>query len=155
MSCPCHSGQAFNSCCEPYLTNHQHAVIAEALMRSRFSAYTLGEFQYIYDTYGEEEQKNLSVELLKEGSDEQQWMNLVIHEAKEDASPKQVTFSAFYLMADDLYELKERSYFATEYDKLKYISGDILVHDKIKRIKRNDACPCQSGKKYKKCCQKA
>lgn len=49
-SCPCQSGKPYALCCEPC---HQGvpAANAEALMRSRYSAYVLGLAQYLLDTW--------------------------------------------------------------------------------------------------------
>ncbi|KPK40273.1 MAG: preprotein translocase subunit SecA [Gammaproteobacteria bacterium SG8_47] len=49
--CPCGSGKAFAECCEPYLTGRQIAPTAEALMRSRYTAYALGDQDYILRTW--------------------------------------------------------------------------------------------------------
>jgi SEC-C motif-containing protein len=49
MPCPCGSKQLFHKCCKPY---HEGALpeTAEKLMRSRFSAYAVGNADYIIDT---------------------------------------------------------------------------------------------------------
>ena len=44
--CPC-GGGALEKCCEPFISGAQHAVSAEQLMRSRYSAYVLGEENYL------------------------------------------------------------------------------------------------------------
>jgi len=51
IECPCGSGLAFRDCCEPYLTGSRQAPTAEALMRSRYCAYTLGNQEYILQTW--------------------------------------------------------------------------------------------------------
>lgn len=45
--CFCSSQKSFESCCKPYLNGTQHAPTAEALMRSRYSAYVLHEVDYL------------------------------------------------------------------------------------------------------------
>lgn len=50
-TCYCGSGQEFTSCCQPLLLGEQHAVTAEQLMRSRFSAYCTQAIDYIVQTY--------------------------------------------------------------------------------------------------------
>ena len=49
--CPCCSGQAYEQCCEPLLLGHTQAATAEALMRSRYTAFVLGRGQYLLDTW--------------------------------------------------------------------------------------------------------
>ena len=41
--CPCGSGRAFDECCGPFLSGAAAAPTPEALMRSRYAAYALGD----------------------------------------------------------------------------------------------------------------
>ncbi len=49
LTCPCHSGKPYANCCEPF---HKGSLPAtcEQLMRSRYSAYSLGLVDYIIET---------------------------------------------------------------------------------------------------------
>jgi SEC-C motif-containing protein len=49
-NCPCGSGAAYNTCCEP-LHDGAPAKTAEALMRSRYSAYATGQPDYVFRTW--------------------------------------------------------------------------------------------------------
>ncbi len=51
QACPCGSGSAFAACCGLYLDGGANAPTAEALMRSRYSAYTLGRADYLQQTW--------------------------------------------------------------------------------------------------------
>ncbi|MEO8220677.1 MAG: YchJ family metal-binding protein [Specibacter sp.] len=56
MRCPCQSGEPFESCCAKYLSpaagvQRDHPPTAEALMRSRFSAFALGDAGYLLRTW--------------------------------------------------------------------------------------------------------
>ena len=48
--CPCDSQKNYLSCCEPFITGKQSCTTPEALMRSRYSAYTLSNVDYIKET---------------------------------------------------------------------------------------------------------
>lgn len=48
--CPCGSGAAYRSCCGP-LHDGAPAPTAEALMRSRYSAYALDRSDYVFTTW--------------------------------------------------------------------------------------------------------
>lgn len=50
-SCPCGGGRPFARCCAPYLDHTQSPPTAEALMRSRYTAYTLGRMDYVRVTW--------------------------------------------------------------------------------------------------------
>ncbi len=47
--CPCHSKRSFGECCQPWYQG-KPAPTPEALMRSRFAAYALGNVSYIIHT---------------------------------------------------------------------------------------------------------
>ena len=48
--CHCGSGQSYESCCAPYVTGAEQAPTAEALMRSRYSAYVEHAIDYLGET---------------------------------------------------------------------------------------------------------
>ncbi len=48
--CPCGSGKGFDLCCEPYLAGKALPETAEALMRSRYSAYVRQLIPYLKET---------------------------------------------------------------------------------------------------------
>jgi len=49
--CPCGSGRNYEDCCGRYHARVEAAPNAEALMRSRYSAYVLGLEDYLRDTW--------------------------------------------------------------------------------------------------------
>ena len=49
-SCVCGSGMAYAACCEPFHLGKATAPTAEALMRSRYCAYVLGQIDYLVGT---------------------------------------------------------------------------------------------------------
>ncbi|WP_313556028.1 YchJ family protein [Miniimonas arenae] len=48
--CPCRSGRPFAECCGPFLAGGL-ALTAEALMRSRYTAYALGDEDHVLRTW--------------------------------------------------------------------------------------------------------
>ncbi|WP_110036515.1 YchJ family protein [Nocardia neocaledoniensis] len=45
--CPCRRGEPFDACCGPILAGATPAPTAEALMRSRYTAYVVGDVGYL------------------------------------------------------------------------------------------------------------
>lgn len=45
--CPCRRGEPFDSCCGPILAGTRPAPTAETLMRSRYTAYVVGDTDYL------------------------------------------------------------------------------------------------------------
>lgn len=48
--CPCGSNKPFDYCCRPIVEGQKAAPTAEALMRSRYTAFALGAIDYLIDT---------------------------------------------------------------------------------------------------------
>ena len=51
MQCPCGSGQAYRDCCAPAHRGITWPVTAQALMRSRYSAYARLDERYLLDSW--------------------------------------------------------------------------------------------------------
>jgi SEC-C motif-containing protein len=49
--CPCGTGSNYGACCGRLISGSAQARTAEELMRSRFSAYALGELDYVFRTW--------------------------------------------------------------------------------------------------------
>lgn len=49
--CPCGSGENYGDCCGPLHTGERAAATAEQLMRSRFSAFAIGDPAYLLATW--------------------------------------------------------------------------------------------------------
>ncbi|MFI7668363.1 YchJ family protein [Nocardia sp. NPDC049526] len=45
--CPCKRGEPFGACCGPVLAGERSAATAEALMRSRYTAFAVGDTEYL------------------------------------------------------------------------------------------------------------
>lgn len=152
MNCYCCSGVAFAKCCEPLLEGNKKAESAEALMRSRFTAYCLGNYQYIHDTYASEQKKALTVDALAQSATGTDWFAL-------DAQPltntdDYVEFSAYFVENNKVGVLHETSQFIRENGAWRYITGTIHPDTGTIKIGRNAPCPCGSKKKFKQCCMR-
>ncbi|MEV5833684.1 YchJ family metal-binding protein [Nocardia sp. NPDC052112] len=47
QACPCRRGEAFGGCCGPVLAGERSAATAEALMRARYTAFAVGDIEYL------------------------------------------------------------------------------------------------------------
>ncbi len=153
--CPC-GLRPFPACCEPYLEGHAEPPTAEALMRSRYSAYALGRIDYIGRTSGGDALATFS------RRDAEAWANAATFEKLEVLSTEAgletdntgiVDFAATYKEAKKTQVLRERSRFARIEGAWRYI-GAAPQKPTVAAPKagRNDPCPCGSGLKFKKCC---
>ncbi len=152
--CPCQSGKPFADCCAPFLDDRQAPATAEQLMRSRFSAFRLGRWDYVLASWHPAHRPALDAEQLAAEQGDGGWERLQVFEARGEAQDEQgeVRFCAWYRDARGLHLHHERSRFLRWEGRWVYTEGDLLPAPRSEKIKPNAACPCGSGLKYKKCC---
>ena len=147
-ACPCDSHKNYTDCCAPYLTQQKSPASAEALMRSRYTAYSQKNENYLLASW-HPSTRPMSLNLSERSS--QHWQNLTIL-FTEKGQPLDntgvVAFIARYLEGNELQHLCEKSRFEKLDGRWYYLDGDILS------LSKNGPCPCQSGKKFKRCCGK-
>ena len=123
-------------------------------MRSRFTAYANGFYQYVFDTYAQSARAKLDLSMLSEGSRDTQWIKLEVQSAWGEGSNGEVEFIAYYKVNKDFYAMHERSRFIAEDGEWRYLNGDMLNKNGKLNIARNQSCLCGSMLKYKRCCGK-
>lgn len=159
VNCPCGTGTSYKMCCGIYHSSPGTAPTAEALMRSRYTAFAVGNFEYIGLTQQLQDTAELDA---KDSNGHTQWIRLEINQT-EDGLEKDitgfVTFSADFKEGKHIGRLKERSEFKKIQQQWFYVAGEHvvekntpLINSASMNIGRNDPCPCGSGKKFKKCC---
>lgn len=154
--CPCGGPAPFASCCEPIIDGTALAQTAEAMMRSRYSAYALGRIDHIEKTNAPETRPDFNRAEAERMAQDCAFQSLKIKSAVEDGDTGTVEFSVFF-HHDGLNKVQtERSYFRREKGEWFYVDSDLNPRQMPVRVDakigRNDPCPCGSGKKHKKCC---
>ncbi|MEH6637227.1 MAG: YchJ family metal-binding protein, partial [Halioglobus sp.] len=93
--CVCGSGKAMKQCCLRFLSGDQLARTPEQLMRSRFSAYFLGNHgQYLLQTWFPATAKGLSVASLSQRSCD--WTRLEVLDKSQQGDQGFVEFNAWF-----------------------------------------------------------
>ncbi len=144
--CYCKSGLDFSVCCEPILRVDKVADSALALMRSRYSAYCLGDVNYLQATTHDHTWSDEELKFIQDWADNSFWQHLEIVNFSEDM----VEFKAYYIFEGTQHLHHEKSTFLKVNDMWKYVDGEIY-EDKVAFL-RNEKCICGSGQKYKRCC---
>lgn len=120
LQCYCGSGKNFNNCCEPYIQGTFKAPTAQALMRSRYSAYAVHNADYLWQTTALKERRHHSKAAILEWAKTNQWLKLEVLNATETT----VEFKAYYL--DGLLRAQvhhEKSTFVKEEGNWYYVDG--------------------------------
>ena len=157
-NCPCGSDRPYSGCCEPYITGKTKAPTAEALMRSRYSAYAEHAVDYIIDTCVHRGEDDIDYKSTRDWSEKSTWLGLKII-STEKGGPGDtegiVEFEATY----ERNGLKDVHHETAKFKKdaegvWLYEEGRITPRTVVRaspKVGRNEPCPCGSGKKYKLC----
>ena len=156
-NCPCCSGKPLNDCCGPYLQNLRSAPTAEALMRSRYTAYTLLDTAYLNKTSKTSKNGDFDEASVTAWAQGVTWLNLDIVDVKDGtAHDKQgeVSYIVRYKERNSEKVIAEQGLFKKIDNEWFYVGAkQSPPSTKLKKVGRNDPCPCGSGLKFKKCCQ--
>ena len=153
-ACDCCSGETYEACCGPRHTGAAPAPSAEALMRSRYSAFARADAQYLVDTWGEASQpslEELQADLEAQVKRGERWVKLKVHMARGEGDDQEgeVVFEASLLSAGHLTTLLEVSQFQRQGGVWRYVGGDPKFN--TRKLGRNEPCPCGCGGKVKRC----
>lgn len=158
--CPCGSARPYDSCCGPAISGAEPAGTAEALMRSRYTAYVKAEIPYLRETLAPEARGDFDEAAARKWAVESTWLGLEILSTQGGAAADRegtVTFAARYAQGGTTHEHRELASFKKDaggrwhFVDAKPPKNEPVVREAPK-VGRNDPCPCGSGKKHKKCC---
>ncbi|QGQ18473.1 hypothetical protein GC089_03395 [Cellulomonas sp. JZ18] len=121
--CPCGSGDTFGACCGRYLAGAAAAPTAEALMRSRYTAFATGDAAYLHATW-HPRTRPARLDL----DDDVRWVRLDVLRTQaggpfDDAGV--VEFVAHHRGAGGRGRLHETSRFVREGGRWSYVDGDV------------------------------
>lgn len=165
--CPCGSGHPFSACCGPFLAGDAVPPSAEALMRSRYSAFVARDWDYLNRTQANRDDGPPTPDI--------EWLGLDVlatHGGTAGEHEGTVEFVARYSHQGRPAALHEISRFGLRDGNWIYLDGVFPVdrplpnplppagegttvvsrRETTVKLGRNEPCPCGSGKKFKKCC---
>ena len=160
--CPCGSDLELAKCCEPFLTGKAVPETAEQTMRARYTAYTRADIPFLLDTVHPSKRESTDEASARRWATGSEWLGLQIV-STDEGGPKDkeglVEFIArFRDRKGELHTHHEVSKFLKEDGRWYFFDGHAPQPEQAIRtspkVGRNDPCPCGSGKKYKKCCEK-
>ena len=122
-ACHCGSGKPYAACCGRLHSGAENAASAEALMRSRYSAYVLGLEPYLLATW-HASTRPAALHLAEDAGTK--WLGLEVRRHQtQDASHATVEFVARYRIAGRGHRLHETSRFVCEDGRWFYVDGDV------------------------------
>lgn len=125
VTCPCGSGALLAGCCAPLIEGWRIAPDAMALVRSRYTAYTLRNEAYLLATW-HRDTRPAALDL--QAGSTQKWLELKILRHATDASDPTravVEFVARYKVNGRASRLHEISRFVFENGRWLYLDGEL------------------------------
>ena len=157
--CPCGSTHRLDQCCLPVIQGKKRADTAEQLLRARYTAFVTGDIDFILTSHHSKTRAEIKREEVEDWSKNSKWLELKIIQVEGGQSTDtqgNIIFGAYYEAEGKNHEHLEKSFFEKEKGEWKFLDAQSVQVGTFKRLEpkvgRNDACPCGSGKKYKKCC---
>ena len=124
MQCVCGSFLPSEMCCQQYIDGAADPPTAEALMRSRYTAFVQKNAQYIYQTYASEWRRQHQLGNVERGMGDVSWVGLeivAIYEGGRQNQTGEVEFLAHYEVNGQPMTLHERSLFVREGGRWRYL----------------------------------
>ena len=123
-ACPCGSGLAYPACCGRWHAGAEHlqAPSAEALMRSRYTAYVREDAAYLLATWHPSTRPPAEALAFEPGL---RWLGLEVRHHASSGDTATVTFVARSKLGGRAHRLQETSRFAREGGRWTYVDGDL------------------------------
>ena len=123
MKCPCGSKKNLSECCGPYLEGKKIPPTPEALMRSRYTAFTQGNLDYIEKTMRGEALERFNRSDSENNTQEMEWLKLDVLFSEEEGDKGTVQFIATFRLAGEEHFMHEISSFEKVDGKWYYTKG--------------------------------
>ncbi len=152
--CPCGSKCDYDECCGPIIAGVP-APTAEALMRSRYTAFVKRALDHVERTHAPEIREDFNRAEAERLAEECEWHGLEIGKITEAEDGTEIEFVLRFRREHHDITKVAVSRFRCDNGQWLYVSSDFNPHvppQRVAKVGRNAPCPCNSGKKAKKCC---
>ncbi|CAM4335257.1 YchJ family protein [Zobellia nedashkovskayae] len=128
MQCPCNPQKDYTDCCQKAHNDILSVKTAEALMRSRYSAFVLANIKYLQKSHHSTTRPNKREKRKIEAwTKSVNWLKLeILNSTKETATDTEgtVEFKAFYIENGQMGVIHENSNFSKENGHWVYANGE-------------------------------
>ena len=125
--CPCGSKQNYSDCCGAIINRKREAATCLELMKSRYTAYTLADVNYLMLSHHSGTRPATSERKgIKKWAESVKWMQLIIVDTwngTTNDTEGYVEFKAMYFDNGQLSQVHEKSFFKRENKRWVYVSG--------------------------------
>ncbi len=126
INCTCGSNKLKEQCCLPIIEGKTDAQTAEQLMRSRYTAFTLSNADYLMKSHHSKTRNIKEKKEIKRWAKSVKWIGLTILKTEHGSTNDNkgmVEFKAVYIENGELKHIHENSLFEKEKEQWVYVSG--------------------------------
>ena len=127
MTCPCGKGETFETCCGPFLQGRAKPKTAEELMRSRYTAFTRGDVDYVMKTHDPDTVHQVDRRSTEEWAEQSEWLGFELLDSRaggpEDFQGT-IEFVARYRIKGVNLEHRELATFRRQDDVWYFVDGE-------------------------------
>ena len=130
INCTCGSNKLKEQCCLPIIEGRIDAETAEQLMRSRYTAFTLFNADYLMKSHHTQTRNIKEKKEIKRWAKSVKWVGLTIIKTKNGLANNNkgsVEFKAVYIENGELKHIHENSFFEREKGRWVYVSETNLT----------------------------
>lgn len=126
-NCPCGSKKSYKFCCGICHNDITNAILPVDLMKSRYTAYTLGDIEYLLKSHHISTRPTSEADEILAWAKSVKWMSLEIIKAEKPSKNEGfVTFKANFIENNEKNVIFETSRFVKENNYWTYIDGKHL-----------------------------
>lgn len=125
-NCACGSERSFETCCEPIINGKKEAATAEELMRSRYTAFTLANGNYLMRSHHASTRPTRERKNIEKWAKSVKWVGLAVLNTQAGEINDEtgyVEFKALFIENGELQHIHEKSFFQHQDGKWVYVSG--------------------------------
>lgn len=122
-NCSCGTNKSYANCCGAFISGQKLPQTPEALMRSRYTAYTKANIEYIIRTMKAPANNNFHPEEAREWAQQVDWLGLEIIKTTSNGLTGFVEFRAYFKHGNKNQVLHEISEFRQDEEQWYYING--------------------------------
>lgn len=121
--CPCGNEKNYDDCCGQFINQHKIPATPEELMRSRYTAYSKANIDYIVATMKSPASDGYDAASARKWARNIHWLNLQVMHSRVEGTTGYVEFIATYLDKNIKQEMREVSEFRLVEGRWYYVSG--------------------------------
>lgn len=122
-ACPCCSNKSYANCCQRFISKQLNPDTPEELMRSRYTAYTQANIEYIMDTMKPPASNHFDAEDARKWAQTVKWRKLEVLKTSQDQDKGFVEFIAYFSHQQQQQKIHEYSEFHRENGRWYYVDG--------------------------------